>query len=93
MDKIVLKLKIHLYFHLIYVMSPANGKKNEYHSRVSPIVRKGGRTSESHNYPMNDPHTRIPGAVKAQALFRAPLKAFHAPAIHSRTDRAAKYIK
>ena len=32
-------------------MIPANGRKNEYHRRVSPIVRIGGRSKEIH---MND---------------------------------------
>lgn len=29
-------------------MIPANGRKNEYHKRVSPIVRIGGRSKEIH---------------------------------------------
>ena len=34
-----LKLRIHLYFQRTYVIKPANGRKKEYHRRVSPIVR------------------------------------------------------
>ena len=41
-----LKLRIHLYFQRMYVINPANGRKN--HSRVSPMVRIGGRSNEIH---------------------------------------------
>ena len=47
-DRIKLKLSIHLYLQRLYVISPANGRKKEYHRRVSPIVRIGGRSSEIH---------------------------------------------
>ena len=40
--------RIHLYFQREYTISPTSGRKNEYQSRVSPIVRKGGRSSEIH---------------------------------------------
>ena len=43
-----LKLRIHLYFQRMYVINPANGRKKEYHSRVSPMVRIGGRSNEIH---------------------------------------------
>ena len=43
-----LKLRIHLYFQRTYVIKPANGRKKEYHRRVSPIVRIGGRSREIH---------------------------------------------
>ena len=33
-------------------MRPANGRKNEYQSRVSPIVRSGGRSRLSTYYAM-----------------------------------------
>ena len=41
-----LKLRIHLYFQRMYVINPAYGSKKEYHSRVSPMVRIGGRSNE-----------------------------------------------
>ena len=44
-ERIQLKLRIHLYFQRTYVI---NGRKKEYHNRVSPIVRIGGRSNEIH---------------------------------------------
>ena len=38
-DRIKLKLSIHLYLQRLYVMSPASGRKKEYHRRVSPMVQ------------------------------------------------------
>lgn len=92
MESIVLKLNIHLYLHLIYVTSPANGKKNEYQSLVSPIVRNGGRSSENHNKIIKVPNKIRPKAVNVHALFLASLKAFHDQIIQNRTDSMAKYI-
>lgn len=92
MESIVLKLNIHLYLHLIYVISPANGKKNEYQSLVSPIVRNGGRSNENHNKAIKVPNKIRPKAVNVHALFLAPLKALHDPIIQNRTDGMAKYI-
>ena len=47
-ERMQLKLRIHLYFQRTYVINPANGRKKEYHNRVSPIVRIGGRSNEIH---------------------------------------------
>ena len=40
-----------------------NGKKNEYHRRVSPIVRSGGRSKEIHNPTMKAKNTTKPAIV------------------------------
>ncbi len=46
-ERMQLKLRIHLYFQRTYVINPANGRKKEYHNRVSPIVRIGGRSNRN----------------------------------------------
>ena len=43
------KPSTHLKRHLAYVATPATSRNSEYQRRVSPIVRIGGRSSESHN--------------------------------------------
>ena len=45
-------------------MIPANGRKNEYHKRVSPIVRIGGRSKEIHMPTMKLKKTAKPRQVK-----------------------------
>ena len=44
-------------------MRPANGRKNEYQSLVSPIVRNGGRSSEIHIERINEKKTSKPKTV------------------------------
>lgn len=63
MDRTVLKVSIHLYFQRAYVMIPAKGKKNEYHRRVSPMVRMGGRSSEIHMLTIKAKNTSNPVIV------------------------------
>ena len=46
-------------------MRPANGRKNEYQSRVSPIVRSGGRSNEIHIERMNEKKKSKPKTVVA----------------------------
>ena len=55
---------------------PANGKKKLYHRRVSPIVRKGGRSNDIHIETMKDKKTNNPAMVAIFAVFFLP---FHAP--------------
>ena len=43
---------IHLYRHRMYVKIPERYAKNEYQSRVSPIVLNGGRSRPTHNHAM-----------------------------------------
>ena len=63
-ESIKLKLSIHLYFQRLYVLIPAYGKKNEYHERVSPIVRIGGRSREIHIATIKLKKTAKPNNVK-----------------------------
>ncbi|EXY14897.1 hypothetical protein M083_0390 [Bacteroides fragilis str. 3986 T(B)9] len=44
-------------------MIPAKGKKKEYHKRVSPIVRIGGRSREIHIPRMKAKKTANPANV------------------------------
>ena len=44
-------------------MMPATGRKKEYHRRVSPIVRNGGRSSEIHIPRMKAKKTAMPANV------------------------------
>ena len=55
---------------------PASGKKKLYHMRVSPIVRKGGRSNDIHMETMKDKKTHNPAMVAVYAVFVFP---FHAP--------------
>jgi hypothetical protein len=48
-DRSVEKLRTHLKRHRAYVATPAKSRNSEYHKRVSPIVRIGGRSNVSHN--------------------------------------------
>ena len=41
-------------------MIPANGRKKLYHKRVSPIVRKGGRSNDIHIPKINEKNTSKP---------------------------------
>ena len=75
-----LKLRIHLYFQRMYVINPANGRKKEYHRRVSPIVRIGGRSKEIHIPTMKLKKTTSPRQVKVYTTAgRFPRHAAKAP--------------
>ena len=74
------KDRIHLYLHLIYVNSPETKAKNEYHRRVSPIVRKGGLPRLVHNSTMNEARTRSDADPHADAIRRLSHRAISAPA-------------
>ena len=50
-----------------YVNSPATKRKKEYHRRVSPIVRKGGRSRVVHSMPMKPPMARMATPIVAIA--------------------------
>ena len=50
-----------------YVNSPATKRKKEYHRRVSPIVRKGGRSRVVHNMAMNPAIAIMASDIKATA--------------------------
>lgn len=61
-------------------MIPANGRKNEYHKRVSPIVRIGGRSKEIHMPTMKLKKTAKPRQVKVYTTTgRLPRHAAKAP--------------
>ena len=45
-------------------MMPANGRKNEYHRRVSPIVLNGGRSNEIHIIEIKLKNTASPRMVE-----------------------------
>jgi hypothetical protein len=95
-DKRAEKDKIHLYFHLRYVKSPETIAKNEYHKRVSPIVRIGGRSKEIHIPTINIEKTpsEIRVDVNAPILYKAeflplPNQAKAAPTQTNTTVRIA----
>ena len=54
---------------------PANGKKKQYHRRVSLIVRKGGRSNDIHMETMKDKKTSNPVMVAIYAIFVLPFQA------------------
>ena len=61
-------------------MIHANGRKNEYHKRVSPIVRIGGRSKEIHMPTMKLKKTAKPRQVKVYTTTgRLPRHAAKAP--------------
>ena len=65
--------------------------KKEYHKRVSPIVRNGGRCRKNHNPVMNTARTIIPPDVKpiAVLLLVDERRANTAPISHKQIDTAA----
>ena len=67
-DSKLLKERIHWYFHRTNVTNPAIGKKNEYQSRVSPIVRKGGLSRDNHIPAINTENMNNPAKVKTTDL-------------------------
>lgn len=74
-------------------MMPAVGRKNEYHKRVSPIVRNGGRSRLPHIKMIKLKNTMSPNRVAEKAIRRLSFHADHAPMTHRRTAGRAKYIK
>ena len=89
-DRMVEKVRIHLYFQREYTISPASGRKNEYHRRVSPIVLSGGRSSEIHIATIKLKNTNSPIVVDEYATTVFPFHAAMAPMAHSSTERTAK---
>ena len=89
-----LKLRIHLYFQRIYVINPANGRKKEYHKRVSPIVRIGGRSKETHMPRIKQKNTANPNRVNpnAHTVF-FPFQAANAPKLQQTYATTANNIK
>ena len=75
------------------MMMPANGRKNEYQRRVSPIVRSGGRSRLTHMATMKLKKSSRPTAVSREADRDLPFHAVQAPAIQRSTEGAAKYMK
>ena len=81
-DMTLLKDSIHLYLQRAYTATPATERKNEYHRRVSPIVRMGGRSSDTHIPMMKARNTAEPQSDTATAPHgRRALYAATAPAI------------
>ena len=72
---------------------PASGRKNEYHSRVSPMVRNGGRSNEIHIAAMKAKNTSRPVTVVVYARRSRFFQAAHAPTIHNSTAGMAKNMK
>ena len=71
-------------------MKPANGRKNEYQRRVSPIVRSGGRSSDIHIEIMKPKNTNNPMMVDVKARAALLRQAAQAPVAHSNTATIAK---
>ena len=84
--------RIHLYFQREYTIIPANGRKNEYHNLVSPMVRNGGRSSDIHISTIKLKNTSSPAPVAPKATPFLSFHAAHAPTAHSSTATTAKYI-
>ena len=70
-------------------MIPATGRKKEYHRRVSPIVRNGGRSSEIHIPRMKAKNKAMPVSVQAYTSGLRSFQAKNAPAAHKRTAVSA----
>ena len=87
------KDRIHLYLHRRYVNSPATRAKKEYHSRVSPIVRKGGRPRVIHNPAMKNANTAAEAAAVPMAAFLLAHADMTAPATESVTEAMANHMK
>jgi hypothetical protein len=68
---------------------PMMERKNEYQSRVSPIVRIGGRSNSIHMPMMKRKKTAEPKLEHAKAPFRRFLKDKKAPATQHTTDAKA----
>jgi hypothetical protein len=93
-DISVLNESIHLYRHLTYTTIPASDRKNEYHKRVSPIVRSGGRSSESHIPTMKAKNIAEPMDDTAVVGFTPlPCRAITAPITQQSVAAAANHIK
>ena len=71
-------------------MMPAKGRKNEYHRRVSPIVRNGGRSRLIHMATMKAKNSRRPTTVKVKARRDLLRHEAQAPMAQQSTDGAAK---
>lgn len=67
---IVEKESIHLYRHMQYVKRPDRSAKKEYHSLVSPIVLKGGRSRLNHINTMKVAITSIDAVLRKIAILR-----------------------
>ena len=64
-------------------------KKKEYHKRVSPMVRIGGRSKSIHMPTMKARKTSEPIMVIPKAPLLRPLKAKAAPTIQHKADTRA----
>ena len=93
-ERMVLNDKIHRYPHRWYVINPATGRKKEYHSRVSPMVRNGGRSSDIHKPRINTKNTPSPNTVRRVGNSFLLLRNANTEATAQRmTDATEKYIK
>jgi hypothetical protein len=84
--------RIHLYRQRRYVNNPASDAKNEYHSLVSPIVRSGGLSSDTHKVQIKHARTNAEAEARATAPFLRLAKARNEAAAEQHTDTAAKYM-
>jgi hypothetical protein len=77
------------------VKYPEISIKNEYHKRVSPIVRSGGRLRDCHSVAMNTPKVIIAATVSsfAHLLFVLEESARNAPVKDKSIVHTAKYGK
>lgn len=75
-----------------YVNSPATKRKKEYHRRVSPMVRKGGRSRVVHNMAMNPAMPKMASSIKTTAKMLRPFfsNATVEPVAASNTTPAAQ---
>ncbi len=53
-------MRNHLYRHFEYVTIPIIDKNSEYHNRVSPRVRRGGRSSFIHRIEIKTASNNVP---------------------------------
>ena len=92
-ERTVEKDRIHLYFHLMYVKSPAIPAKNEYHSLVSPIVLRGGLFNEIHIPTIKAARVRIENTAEQIAAFLRPNKENKDAEKEADIAGTAKYMK
>ena len=86
----ILKYFLHL---LIKVKKSAKGRKKEYHKRVSPIVRSGGRSSVTHIAMMKAKKIARPMEVATMVVRVLPFHAAIAPSAQCAIATNAKTAK
>ena len=88
----VVKDRIHLYFQRKKVSNPATGRKKEYQSRVSPMVRKGGLSRKCQRPTIKRRKISSPVTVSNAGVALRLLLSSCCPSSPKRIESMAKYI-